>query len=86
MDLKELREIFRKRMQEEDFCIGQEQVEKLFRELLDEPEPVEEPYVYNGPPDPKIAEITAVELERVVPKITSFFEKDDTFYGYLRKK
>ena len=41
-DLQELRETFRVRMQEADFCIGEEQVERLFRELLGEAEPVRE--------------------------------------------
>lgn len=44
MNLIELREVFRKRMQEEDFCIGEDRVEKLFRELLGEPEPPERVY------------------------------------------
>lgn len=35
--IKGVREIFRRRMKERDFCIGERQVEILFRELLDEP-------------------------------------------------
>lgn len=33
--LVRLRDTFRQRMQEEDFCIGERQVERLFQELLE---------------------------------------------------
>lgn len=82
-DLIELREIFRARMAERDFCIGQDEVEELFRELLGEPEPVKE-YKYSGPP------ITAKELaeawEKAVLKAKSAFDAPDILYDKLRKK
>ena len=41
--IRELRELFREDMAVNDYCIGAERVEAMFRRLLGEPEPVREP-------------------------------------------
>ena len=46
--LQKLRVTFRKRMHERDFCIGEEEVETLFRELLGEPKPIKQPLIPTG--------------------------------------
>lgn len=84
MELKELREIFRARMKEKDFCIGEEEVEKLFRELLGEPEPPEPKY--SGPL------ITADEEDKIIKeifteeKIEKIFERNNPFYKAIMDK
>jgi len=84
MELKELREVFRTRMKEEDFCIGEEQVEKLFRELLGEPEPPEPKY--SGP------HLTAAEIGKIADraytteKINKIFERDNAFYAAIMRR
>lgn len=81
-----LREVFRKRMDEVDFCIGQEQVEKLFRELLEEPEP--EQRVYNSDYRDMSAKDLSEVLENHFTKEAAIklFERDDIFYTALKKK
>ena len=82
-ELISLREIFRKRFQEVDFCIGEEQVEVLFRELLDEPEFECEIKTTSS--------INLEKIEKILPKIftidniKSIFEKDDNFYSEINK-
>ena len=82
MNLIELREIFRQRMRERDFCIGEEQVEELFRELLNEPQPVTESKVGST--------ITATQLNEMINEhmkhvnLEKIFEKDSTFYKYFK--
>lgn len=85
-DLIELREKFRARFETHDFCIGQVEVEKFFRELLGEPEPVEE---YN----PNYKSLTAKELEDAMDqvgltsdKVKKLFDRDDTFYKLIKNK
>lgn len=82
-DLIELREIFRARMDDEDFCIGQEKVEKIFRELLGEPKPVEE--AFTGKPDPMLREIFKMEIEKMAKNLPDLFERDDTFYRRMKR-
>lgn len=85
MNLNELREVFRKRMKEVDFCIGEEQVEILFRELLGEPEPPEIVYDHHG------HKIGAQELSNIIEsvftpeKIKGMFERDSAFFEKLKK-
>jgi len=81
-NLEELREVFRARMKDKDFCIGEEQVEKLFRELLGEPEPPEPEY--SGP------SATANEVAKIMgevftkEKIDKIFERHDTFHNFMK--
>lgn len=87
MDLIELREVFRKRMQEEDFCIGEGQVEKLFRELLGEPEPVIEYHL--DPNTPRASNLHAqdilrLEVDNFKDKVKGMFERDDTFFKHIK--
>ena len=70
-DLIGLREIFRKKFREEDFH-DEEQVEKVFRELLNEPEPN------------RMIEIIKEEL--TIEKVKEIFEKDDPFYEAIMKR
>lgn len=83
-DLLQLREIFRTRMDEEDFCIGEEQVEKLFRELLDEPEPEK--------PTLKQFANEAIKLNELISsniadkKWKELFERDSFFYKEILKR
>ncbi len=86
-DLLELREVFRTRMEREDFCIGQEQVEKLFRELLGEPEPVEAPLRQMSPEErAKLQQILEVESEILLNKVQDIFTQDNAFYASLKKR
>jgi hypothetical protein len=81
-DLKELRELFRARFLTHDFCIGKEETESFFRELLNEPQPARP--VYEGKPiDPQLV---AREMERMIPKLKEIFERDDLFYSRMFKK
>lgn len=79
-DLIKLREIFRVKFREYDFCIGEEQIEKIFKELLGEPESVVE-YHNNGP------SISAEQLSQVMEEIftkekaTAIFDKDEIFFS-----
>ena len=82
-ELNELRKIFRQRFKEVDFCIGEEQVEKLFRELLGEAEPVYRNHVTTL--DPNVAKILERELDRMLPKIKDIFNRDDAFYRHMKK-
>ncbi len=90
-DLKELREVFRARMQEEDFDIGEEKVEKLFRELLNEPEPTEPELYISDEQRAKLGKVTQqvneVAKEIFTPdRIEKIFAENDLFYSNLRKK
>ncbi len=86
-NLHELREIFRERMEREDFCIGQEQVEKLFRELLNEPEPVREPITPASPEEQaKMREIFNIEINRLTGRIGDIFERDNAFFKAIKKR
>lgn len=85
MNLIELREVFRARMREEDFCIDEAQVEKLFRELLGEPEPEKQVF----------APIGHVSLQQTIDalnsvldekKLTNTFEADSLLYDKLKKR
>ncbi len=85
--LTNLREIFRKRMEQEDFCIGQEQVEKLFRELLNEPEPVREPITPASPEEQaRMRETLNIEINRLIGGIGDIFEQDDAFFKAIKKR
>lgn len=84
-ELQTLREYFRKRMKERDFCIGEEEVEKVFRELLGEPEP-EVPESTGEP-------LSAAEISTIIErhfggmdKVKDLFERDNAFYKMLSKK
>lgn len=85
-DLKELREIFRARFQEQDFCIGEAQVEKVFRELLGEPEPEAPIRDENHIPSALASQVVQAEMERMIPKIMRVFEQDDRFYAHITRK
>ena len=83
IDLILLREVFRKRMNEEDFCIGQEQVEKLFRNLLNEDEPI------RAPSNPiSTAELASIneELAKFGTSVKDIFERDDRFFDQIRRR
>lgn len=86
-NLRELREIFRARMLEENFCIGEEKVEKLFRELLNEPEPIEEPlnYEVTAKQREQFKQILEQESENIFKNVTKIFESDNMFYKHLKK-
>jgi hypothetical protein len=83
-DLIELRELFRKKFKENDFCIGEEEVEKVFRELLSEPEPVES--IHSGP------SLSADEISQIIESalgkanIKSLFDGDSALFKYMTKK
>lgn len=80
-DLIELRQIFRARMREADFCIGEEEVEKLFRELLNEPELPEPKYNFGSIDTQKLGEL----LDKHFSKSMKNFERIDTFYNAINK-
>lgn len=84
--LVELRELFRQKFEEEDFCIGQEQVEKLFRELLGESEP--DKSIHLGLPEglTESIDIISVELDRIIPKLKDIFDQDNLFFRHIRNK
>jgi hypothetical protein len=82
-DLIQLREVFRKEFQEHDFCIGEQQVERVFRQLLGE----EEPEVIT----PKREKLPAHKLDELAHmmgymNIQDLFNRDDPFYVELTKK
>jgi hypothetical protein len=82
-DLIELRNIFRDRMLNNDFCLGEEHVEKIFRELLGEPEPVTE-INYNSI---STSSIKAEDIVRIFSEsidVKKIFERDDTFFRKLK--
>lgn len=86
LDLILLREIFRKRFDEVDFCIGQERVEELFRQLLDEPEPETVRHKWNG------KGLSSQELDKILAetftadKLISLFERDSALYDHIKKR
>jgi hypothetical protein len=67
-------------MKERDFCRGEEEVEKLFRELLGEPEPVED--------EIHITKEEVEQIEKLFPRfiehVKDLFERDDTFYKAIK--
>lgn len=82
--LTELRNLFRREMEEHDFCIGEAQVERVFRTLLGEPEPA--PRVYDNPG----TGISSKEVAEIFEKsmgdtLKNLFERDDTFYRHIKK-
>lgn len=83
-ELLDLRERFRIRFTEHDFCIGQEQVEKFFRELLGEPEP--ELPTYNGPYSSLSATDISEIYETCISSLEHIFDRDDKFYDKLMKR
>jgi hypothetical protein len=83
-DLKELREVFRARFDEHDFCIGQEECEKLFRELLSEEEPKEEPRNPN-PNSLRASEVGEILERTFYTSVNTLFDGDDIFYKSFKK-
>lgn len=77
-----LRETFRTRMRERDFCIGEKEVETLFRELLGEPEP--ERVVTNSKPV-NLAEFKRA-TEAMVAGMDKVFNTPSVFYEHLRRR
>ena len=82
--IKYLRALFQERMEREDFCIGQEQVEKLFRELLGEPEPVREYHFSESTSRINAADIAQIMEETFKGKLTDLFDRDDAFYRKMK--
>lgn len=85
-DLRELREHFRQKFREHDFCIGEAQVEEVFRELLGEPKPEHVHTDIDHPPSGLVSQTIQAEMERMIPKIMRVFEQDDAFYLHLMRK
>lgn len=85
-DLRELREIFRARFREQDFCIGEAQVEEVFRELLGEPEPEAPIRDENHVPSALTSQVVQAEMERMIPKLQTVFERHDSFYSSIVRK
>lgn len=83
--LRRLRETFRARMEQEDFCIGQEKVEKLFRELLGEPEPVDPPREYSPASRFDLEKFNAA-MKEAVANTQDFFTRENVFYSKIRQK
>lgn len=79
-ELQQLREIFRARFREVDFCIGEKQVEILFRELLGETEPVPRPCSSNFVQNNEIILELLGEINN-----NALFERDDKFYQIMKK-
>ena len=77
-----LRELIRADMRENDYCIGEEYVEKFFRKLLDEPEP--SVVRTESKPNPNLTDILSMHIDLVSKKIPSLFERDDTFYKKIK--
>ena len=85
-DISDLREVFRERMRNEDFCIGEAQIEKLFRELLEEPEPIMEEF--NHGPHISSQQISDI-ISEFINKTTIedlFNRKDNEFFDKLKGK
>ena len=88
-DLIGLREIFRKKFREEDFY-DEEQIEKVFRELLNEPEPIRELNIEWKSDTPvkltfnKMAKI--IQETYTTEKLKEIFEADDPFYKVIMRK
>lgn len=85
-DLIELRLLFRARFRTHDFCIGEGEVEELFRELLQEPKPEE--IHYDNPSNPiRLDDIMEV-YDEVLSKdrINDIFTQDDRFFEQIKKK
>jgi hypothetical protein len=89
-DLRALRETFRARMADRDFCIGQEEVEALFRELLGEPEPAAPELDPNAPRYAgglSLTQIDQVFRETLTPaRIQDVLSANSALLGYLRRK
>lgn len=85
-DLRALRETFRARMREVDFCLGETEVEKLFRELLGEPEPT--------PRRESVDAATALRMEQLegavkailLPQIERMFTADSALMSTLKRR
>lgn len=84
-ELKKLRTIFRRKMKKRDFCIGEYEVEKLFRELLGEPEPKPK-VIKNVGTNVNLVTDLVREYDRILPKLKNAFDRDDSFYSSLNKK
>jgi hypothetical protein len=87
-NLRELREIFRERMNEIDFCIGEEQVEKLFRELLGEPEPEIIKHEMSDKDRITLEQVNELMKDHFTkhPNALSIFEQDNFLYTKLKKR
>lgn len=81
-DLLELREIFREQFKKDDFCIGEEKVEAIFRKLLDEPEPapIKPTHIHEN-----ISNIISDQLDKLSPKLENIFNRDSVFYSRIKK-
>lgn len=84
-NLRELREIFRARMNDVNFCIGEYQVEKLFRELLNEPEPESPRFKASTTQIVRHKELMDIELKRLTNNLSSIFNQDDIFFKRFKK-
>lgn len=84
--LCELREVFRQRMRERDFCLGEKEVERLFRELLGEPEP--------APSTGEEDRLTAADMRHFNEALRASYhlyidqliDRNDLLYAQVRKK
>lgn len=85
-DLRKLREIFRARMRVEDFCVGEECVERLFRELLGEPEPARDIPTLTPEQVRQAKEELDKWLKKMGARVQKLFERDDAFFRRMMKK
>lgn len=84
-ELTELRNLFRREFEQHDFCIGQEQVERVFRTLLGEPEPPEpvyDSYLGKGISADEVSKI--LQSHFTTDKLKSLFERDSAFFGKIK--
>jgi hypothetical protein len=81
-DLIALREVFRIAFKQHDFCIGEKEVERVFRRLLEEPETKDDILHQHY----SLEEIQA-ELDKQFDKgmVEKLFHRDNVFYRILRR-
>jgi Ca2+-binding EF-hand superfamily protein len=84
-DLIQLREVFRIAFKQHDFCIGEEEVERVFRILLEEPEPEDESN-HNHENISLDEAWNKMDSKMDAATIEKLFNIDDAFYTKLRKK
>lgn len=86
--LNELRELFREDFKVNDYCIGQECVEKLFRKLLNEPESSEirDPSLSQTKSYANASEVFRAELDSFISKTKNIFESEEMLYKAFFEK
>jgi hypothetical protein len=82
--IEALRLHFRERFKQSDYDIGEQEIEKVFRELLGEPEPKDETLSTARTPGKDISMIVWAEINRMTPMLKELFEANDALFKRMK--